>query len=316
MSFFWLHVLERLTLFFVNGTIVIQGRRIGRAEIDLVQGLLAEHEDWHRTRVSRELCRAWDWRNAAGQPKDMACRSLLLKLEERGYIRLPARRGPSVNGLRHRSVPAIAHARDAIEESLCELLPLDIRVIGSADEELPLFRSLIAQYHYLGVRSAAGENLKYLVRDRRGRLLCCLWFAAAAWRCKARDRFIGWDEEARKRNLPWVANNTRLLVLPWVRVQNLVSNLFSRVVRRIGMDWERKYGHGLCALETFVDRERFTGACYRAANWCRVGQTTGRTRNDIVNKGPLCGIKDVYVHPLGRKFRRRLCAVPGEAIGC
>lgn len=300
----------------MNGRMVIQGRGIGQVEIDLIRGLLAEHEDWHRTRLSRELCRRWGWSNGVGQPKDMACRSLLLKLEERGHIRLPARRGPSVNGLRHLSVPAIAHARDAIEAPLCELLPLDVRAIGPAGEDQALFRSLIAQYHYLGVRSAAGENLKYIVRDHCGRVLCCLWFAAAAWRCKARDLFIGWDEAARKRNLPWVANNTRLLVLPWVRVQNLVSHLFSLVVRQIGMDWEGKYGHGLCALETFVERNRFTGACYRAANWCRVGQTTGRTRNDIVNKGPLSGIKDVYVYPLGRAFRRRLCAVPTEGIGC
>jgi len=294
----------------MNGSIVIQGRRIGQPDIDLIRGLLAEHEDWHRTRLSRELCRAWGWRNAAGQPKDMACRSLLLKLEERGCIRLPARRRPSVNALRHRAVPAVAHARDAIEEPLCRLLPLDIRVVGPADDDLPLFRSLIAQYHYLGVRSAAGENLKYLVRDCRGRLLCCLWFAAAAWRCKARDRFIGWDENARRRNLPWVANNTRLLVLPWVRVPNLVSHLFSRVARRIGLDWDGKYGHGLRALETFVDQERFTGACYRAANWRKVGQTSGRTRNDVLNRGPLSSIKDVYVYPLAPSFRRALCTPP------
>jgi len=162
----------------------------------------------------------------------------------------------------------------------------------------------------LGLRSAAGENLKYLVRDRRGRALCCVWFAAAAWRCKARDRFIGWDENARKCNLPWVANNTRLLVLPWVRVQNLVSHLLGRLTERITLDWDRKYGHGLYALETFVDCSRFTGACYRAANWRRVGQTTGRTRNDVLNRGPLAGTKDVYVYPLAPGFRRALCTAP------
>jgi hypothetical protein len=292
---------------------VVQGRRIGQAEIDLIRGLLAAHGDWHRTRLSRELCRAWGWRNAAGQAKDMACRSLLLKLEERGLVRLPVRRRSSVNGLRHRSVPAVAHCRDPIEEALSGLLPLELHVVGAADEELSLFRSLIGQYHYLGLRSAAGENLKYLVRDRHGRWLCCVWFAAAAWRCQARDRFIGWDDNSRKRSLPWVANNTRLLVLPWVRVPNLVSHVLSRVARRIGADWDRKYGHGLYALETFVDRSRFTGACYRAANWRRVGQTTGRTRNDVANRGPLSSIKDVYVYPLAASFRSALgVATPPE----
>jgi hypothetical protein len=239
----------------------------------------------------------------------MACRSLLLKLEARGLIRLPARQGPSVNARRHRAVPAVAHCRERIVEPLRQLLPLDIGVVESAGKDTALLRSLIAQYHYLGVRSAAGENLKYLVRDRRGRLLACLWFAAAAWRCKARDRFIGWDDEARKRNLPCVANNTRFLVLPWVRVDNLASHLLSRLAGRISRDWTGKYGHGLHALETFVD-PRFTGACYRAANWRLVGQTTGRTRNDVVNRGPLSSVKEVYVYPLAKHFRRVLCAAP------
>ena len=202
----------------------------------------------------------------------------------------------------------VQHCREAIAGPLHPLLPLDIGVVGPAGEDAALFRSLIAQHHYLGLRSAAGENLKYLVRDRRGRLLACLWFAAAAWRCQARDRFIGWDEEARRVHLPYVANNTRFLVLPWVRVDNLASHLLSRLAGRISPDWHEKYGHGLYALETFVDRSRFTGACYRAANWPCVGQTTGRTRNDVANRGPLSSIKDVYVYPLARNFRQALCA--------
>ena len=293
----------------MNGSMVIYGREIGPAELDLIGGLLAKHEDWHRTRLSRELCRQWDWVNAAGQPRDMACRSMLLKLERAGHIRLPTRRGPSVNARRHRTVPMVAHSRERIEEPLRQLLPLDIDVVGSVGKDAVLFRSLIAQNHYLGLHNA-GENLRYLARDRHGRLLGCLWFGAAAWRCKARDRFIGWDEQARTRNLLGVANNTRFLVLPWVRVDNLASHLLSRVAGRVGSDWERKYGHRIHALETFVDTERFTGACYRAANWRRVGQTTGRTRNDVVNRGPLSSIKDVYVYPLTRHFRRLLCELP------
>lgn len=203
----------------MNGSMVIQGREIGDGDLDLIRGLLARHGDWHRTRLSRELCRRWNWCNAAGQPKDMACRSL------------------------------------------------DIAEVGARGEEAALLRSLIAQYHYLGVRSAAGENLKYLVRERHGRLLGCVCFAAAAWRCAGRDEFIGWTDEARKRNLWLVANNTRFLVVPWVRVENLASHLLSRVTARVGRDWEEKYGPGIYALETFVERSRFTGACYRAANW-------------------------------------------------
>ena len=296
----------------MNGSMVIYGREIGPAELDLIGGLLAKHEDWHRTRLSRELCREWNWVNAAGQPRDMACRSMLLRLERAGHIRLPARRGPSVNARRHRTVPMVAHARERIEEPLRQLLPLDIDVVGSVGKDAALFRSLIAQHHYLGLHNA-GENLRYLARDRHGRLLGCLWFGAAAWRCKARDRFIEWDDRTRARNLPLLANNTRFLILPWVRVPHLASHLLGRITRRITQDWQGKYGHGLCALETFVDRDRFMGTCYRAANWLRVGQTTGRTRNDVVNRGPLSSVKDVYVYPLAKRFRETLCASPCAA---
>lgn len=294
----------------MHGGMVIQGRHIGEAEVGLIRGLLSEHGDWHRTQLSRELCRRWDWFNAAGQPKDMACRSLLLKLEARGWIRLPARRSASVNGHRHRSAPVVEHVQHPIEDPLRDLLPVDIRVVESASEDAGLLRGLVGQYHYLGLRSAAGENIRYLVRDRHGRVLGCLWFAAAAWRCKDRDRFIGWDDGARTRNLSRLANNTRFLILPWVRVPHLASHLLGHIARRIAQDWQRKYGHGLCALETFVDQERFTGTCYRAANWLRVGQTTGRTRNDVVNRGPLSSIKDVYVYPLAKRFRQTLCDPP------
>jgi len=297
----------------MNGSMVIQGRQIGQAEIDLIDGLLASHGEWHRTRLSRELCRRWDWFNAAGQPKDMACRSLLLKLEAQGCIRLPARRAASVNGHRHRSAPVVEHARHPIEGPLGELAPVDIRLAESSSADAELVRALVGQYHYLGLRSAAGENLRYVVRDRHGRLLGCLWFAAAAWRCKDRDRFIGWDDGTRARNLPLLANNTRFLILPWVRVPHLASHLLGHIARRIVQDWQRKYGHGLCALETFVDQDRFTGTCYRAANWLRVGQTTGRSRNDVLNRGPLSSIKDVYVYPLVRHFRQMLCAPSAAA---
>ena len=129
-------------------------------------------------------------------------------------------------------------------------------------------------------------------------------------RCKDRDRFIGWDDGARARNLPYLANNTRFLILPWVRVPHLASHVLGQIARRIGRDWQQKYGHGLCALETFVDRERFAGTCYRASNWWKVGRTTGRTRNDVINRGPLSSIKDIYVYPLARSFRQTLCALP------
>lgn len=294
----------------MNAEIIIQGRRIGTRELGLVCRLLREHPDWHRTRVSRELCVAWDWRDDTGRIKDMACRTLLLKLEVRGLVKLPARRREPVNGARNRCLPQVEYSRSPVDCPLRSLLPLTIQVVDSGAQDLALFKVLIAEHHYLGLRNTVGENLKYLIRDCRGRLLCCLLFGSAAWKCKDRDRFIEWDHSARQQNLSLLTNNTRFLVLPWVRVPNLASHVLGRITRRICRDWVEKYGHGVWALETFVDRSRFTGACYQAANWRKVGQSTGRTRNDTLNRGPLSSVKDVYIYPLARQFRRRLCAVP------
>jgi len=300
----------------IDTAIEIQGRKVGTADIGLIRRLMCEHPDWHRTRVSREVCAAWDWRNGTGQLKDMACRTLLLKLEARGLVKLPARRKAPVNAARNRSLPQVEYSRSAVDYSLRDLLPLVIEAVDTGSEDLGLFKQLVAEHHYLGLRNTVGENLKYLVRDNRGRVLCCLLFGSAAWRCKDRDRFIGWDDALRQQNLLLLTNNTRFLVLPWVRVKNLASHVLGRIARRIGQDWERKYGHGVWALETFVDRSRFAGTCYQAANWRKVGQTTGRTRNDIANQGPLSSVKDVYVYPLARQFRRYLCAVAEDSLEC
>ena len=237
--------------------IEIQGRRLWTAELGLIRRMLSEHPDWHRTRVSREVCTAWDWRNGAGRLKDMACRSLLLKLEAQGLVELPARRQAPVNAARNRRLPSVEYSRTPINGSLGRLMPLAVVTVDAGGEDAGLFKRLIAEHHYLGLRNTVGENLKYLVRDNRGRALCCLLFGSAAWRCKARDRFIGWDEATRRENLSGLTNNTRFLILQWIRVKNLASYVLGRVARRIAEDWQSKYGHAVLALETFVQRDRF-----------------------------------------------------------
>ena len=286
---------------------VIQGWRLGPEDIGLVRHWLATEPGWNRTRLSRELCRRWNWCNEAGQLKDMACRTLLLKLERRGQIRLPARQRPSPNALRNRQRIEVAHDQSPITGELSSLRPLCIEALGERHPDLVLFRFLLQRYHYLGLRNGVGENLKYLARDRQGRALACLLFGSAAWKAKARDAFIGWDAAGRQRHLARLTNNTRFLILPWVRVPHLASHLLSQVARRLGADWVVKYGHPIELLETFVDRDRFRGACYRAAGWRHVGATTGRSRNDVDNtlRVPM---KDIYLLPLTANFRRRLCA--------
>jgi len=238
--------------------------------------------------------------------RQVAARTLLLKLERAGHIRLPPRQGPSPNGRRNRCPPPVVQAGEAIRGALRDLQPLQAGIVAPGSEDLRLFNGLLAHCHYLGHRNTVGENLRYLIRDRQGRPAACMLFGSAAWKCADRDTFIGWDRTVREHNLQYMTNNTRFLIPSWVQVPHLASHVLGLIARRIRSDWQVKYGHPVYALETFVDRSRFKGTCYRAANWMRLGATQGRTRNDRAHsiKAP---IKDVYVYPLSKHFRQELC---------
>jgi hypothetical protein len=285
----------------------MQGRLVSGADIGLIRGLMDEHPDWCRSRLSVELCERWAWRNAQGRRKDMAARTLLLKLERAGHIRLPPRRGPSPNGRRNRVVPLVLPAPEPIRGTLHDLRPLTANVVAPESEDLRLFNGLLAHYHYLGHRNTVGENLRYLVRDHQDRPVACVLFGSAAWKCADRDAFLGWGRATREHNLQGLTNNTRFLVLPWVVVSHLASHVLGLIARRIRADWQAKYGHPVYALETFVDRSRFKGTCYRAANWLRLGATRGRTRNDRAHR-IRAAVKEVYLYPLTADFRQELCA--------
>ncbi len=292
---------------------IIQGRSIKAAELDQVRQLLARHPDWSRWRVSRELAALWDWRNGAGQLKDMAARTLLGKLEQRGWIELPRRRRQTCNRMRQKQRPAVELSlpQSCVVGPLRILLPLAVQECSGAGQSAvgprALLEVLLQRYHYLSHRGSVGENLQYLVCDAAERPLACVLFGAAAWQCAARDRYVGWKTEVRAQNLHLVANNSRFLILPWVRVPHLASYLLSRIARRVSGDWQAKYGHPIYLLESFVQTDRFAGTAYRAANWVRVGQTKGRTRQDQPDgTWYQAAIKDVYLYPLGRGFRQRL----------
>jgi len=224
---------------------IIQGRSIGEAELSQVRALLREHPDWSRRQVSQHLATIWDWRNPAGQLKDMAARTFLLKIERRGWIQLPARRSVPGNRMRLKHLPALPEACPPIATSLSDLMPVTLSEVSgrACSEERALFDALLHHHHYLSHRGTVGENLGYLARDRHGRLLACVLFGAAAWQCQARDQHIGWDAPTRQRRLGYVTNNTRLLLLPWVKVPHLASHLLGRVARCLCEDWRRKYGH-------------------------------------------------------------------------
>ena len=188
-----------------------------------------------------------------------------------------------------------------------DLLPLAVSVVEPGTADLRLFNCLLHRYHYLVHHNTVGENLRYLVRDRLGRPVACALFGSAAWKCADRDAFLGWERGVRERNLQRLTNNTRFLVLPWVVVPHLASHVLGLMARRIRADWQAKYGHPVHALETFVDRDRFRGTCYRAANWLWLGATRGRTRNDREHR-IRAAVKDVYLYPLVADFRRELGA--------
>jgi hypothetical protein len=298
---------------------IIQGRLIEDAHVAQVRQWLTAHPEGSRRQLSVHLALAWNWRNGAGQLKDMAARTLLLKLEQRGWITLPPRRGVPTNRMRQKR-PAPAEGTGPglpLPGPLALLLPLVLTEVsvGPGTVLRPLCQGLLHRYHYLGHRGGVGENLQYLAEDRQGRPVACLVFGAAAWQCADRDRFIGWTSAQRAQNLARVTNNTRFLVLPWVDVPGLASHVLARVARRLSRDWQAEYGHPIDLLETFAQRDRFAGTCYRAAHWQRVGQTRGRTRQDrpdgTWHRVPL---KDVFVLPLHPRFRRRLQGEPTQPI--
>jgi hypothetical protein len=290
----------------VAENLIIQGRRLHESDLQSIRQWLGAHPDWSRWRLSRDLATRWDWRNGAGHLKDMAARTLLRKLEQRGLIHLPRRRQVPTNRMRcsgQRAEPKWDQRQ--IDCNLAQLADLTVTEVSTQPGERAWVRAALRQFHYLGFGGAVGENLQYVVRDGAGRPLACLVFGAAAWKCQGRDQFIGWSGEQREKNLAWVANNARFLILPWVQVPHLASWILGRIGRRIRQDWQSKYGHGLVALETFVERERFAGTAYRAANWWKVGQTKGRTRQDrhTCIQAP---VKDIYLYPLRRNFREAL----------
>lgn len=285
----------------------VQGRVLTPEDLAQIRALLTDHPSWSRRHLSEVLCAAWDWRTPAGRLKDMATRTLLLKLDAQGLIQLPPRRRIASNRMARREPPAWPWDRTAIGGPLAAVMPLTVAEISGARAERAECTAAFATFHYLGYRGPVGETLQYSVRDAGGRLLACVLFGAPAWACRPRDSFIGWSRAQRAARLSWLTNNSRFLILPWVRVLHLASWIQGRVLRRLSADWQEKYGHPIAMVETFVERDRFVGTSYRAANWQRVGSTTGRSRQDRYTTLQV-PIKDVYVYPLAPNFRTVLAA--------
>jgi hypothetical protein len=287
--------------------LVVQGRRLIAEDVLHIRQLIANNAGWSRRRLSEVLCAEWNWRNGSGRFKDMATRTLLVKLEARGVIKLPARRRPASNRMASRQMQPRLWDSTPVCGTLKTVGPLTVREVSTDPGARAEFAAALAQFHYLGYRGSVGENLQYTVTDQSGRLLACLLFGSAAWKCKPRDQFVGWNPEQRERNLYLLTNNTRFLILPQVRVAHLSSWILGHVLRRLSADWREKYGHPIVLVETFVEQQRFAGTSYKASNWIRLGSTTGRSRQDR-QRTLQVPVKEVYLYPLHRGFRKELSA--------
>jgi hypothetical protein len=286
--------------------LIVRRRRVGPEEVAQIRQLIAE-EGWRgRSHVSSRLCEIWDWRQANGRYRQIACRDLLRQLEFKGLIELPpmlhaARRAGYVNRVAALEwsdrVPLHADLRSVRDEIRVEL--------AQEEQTIGLFNRLVGAGHYLGYQQPTGAQLKYLAWRNDGPV-GCVSFGPAAFKVAPRDQFIGWTSELRQQRLDWLANNDRFLILPWVQVRGLASFVLSQCLRRLRADWQQVYHHDLALAETFIEQGRFTGGCYAAANWRCVGQTQGRGRNDRFCQAAL-PVKTVWLYPLRTDFREVLC---------
>lgn len=285
----------------------ICGRDWSAGDLARVREQIDQAQPQQRAEISRRVCQALDWTDALGRPKLMSCRVALLRLHRAGHIELPPPRNGNGNGrgLSRQSVQWPLES--AVTGSVEDLPGLRLEAVKGR-EDSALYNGLIDRYHYLGYTPLPGAQLRYLIRFDGG-VLGVLGFGAAAWKVAPRDRWIGWDTGAREAHLPRVLNNARFLILPWVEVRNLASRVLSLAARRIANDFEARYGIRPVLLESFVEQRRFRGTCYRAANWTRVGETTGRGKCDRRHLAEL-PIKDIYLFPLQRSFRQALGVSP------
>ena len=282
------------------------GRQFTAEEVSLIQEVVETCGGISRLELAHTVCELLEWKRPGGGLKARECRDLLERLESEGVLTLPEKKSCGSSKPRKLILPAEqgqVHSR--LTGSVEEFAPLDIERVESRQQR-QLFRELLSRYHYLGYAMPNGARLQYLVYVTRPRreVLGCVQFSSPAWRMKVRDQWIGWDDATRKLRLQHIVNNSRLLVV--ARIRNLASMALSRAIKRLRADWLRQYGVDPWLLETLVDRKRFYGGCYRAANWTFLGETSGRGRMDRANKRHGAQVKTILVYPLVKDARPRL----------
>lgn len=282
------------------------GQPLTPDQIELIREITRDFRNLALTELAHTVCELLEWRRPQGGLKSRECYLFLQSLQQRGWLPwLPAAkphaRRPHQTVVSSESDPQLPCTGD-----LRQWLPVEVQQITEPTERR-LFQQYVHRYHYLGYRVPYGAQLRYFIRGGApARILGCLLFTSAAWKMAPRDGYIGWDEGTRSRGLTHIVNNSRFLILPWVRIPNLASHVLSLAAKAVERDWPVHYGAEAVLLETLVDRSHYAGTCYRAANWISVGITQGRGRMDRSGKtqGPR---KEIFLYPLRRQWRRQLC---------
>ena len=274
------------------------GRDFSERELAQIRELISSHQASSRAELSRLTCKALQWVKADGELKEMSCRVAMLRMQKDELIQLPAPKGK--RPLSRIEFTERTAAEAEIEQPVNGLMPLQLcPVTGRAHSRL--WNEYIHRYHYLGYKTLPGAQLRYFVTSGE-RFVALLGFGASAWQVAPRDHYIGWNHDQRKKNLNLIVNNARFLILPWIKSKNLASKILSMVARQLPVDWEARYHYRPVLLETFVEAKRFTGTCYKAANWVHVGKTKGRGKLGPAGKQSV-PIKDLWLYPLARDFR-------------
>jgi hypothetical protein len=281
-----------------------RGRVATIEDIKIIENLMAASPDDSRFALSFKFCKEVGWVQPNGRPKDMVARGYMLALDRAGYIKLPPKKMNPKNPLARRGKPPLVETNTTpLDCRLKDIAPLKFVQVRRSKKEA-LFGSLIEEHHYLGYTQPVGEHLKYLIYAK-DRPLACLAFSSAPRHIGPRDKFIGWDQKTRKKNISLICYNQRFLILPWVKVPYLASHILSRAAKILPGEWNKIYNHPVHYIETFVDKEKFAGTCYRAAGWIYLGDTKGLGKASQT-KIPDRSIKAIYGYPLVKNFRKLL----------
>ena len=283
------------------------GQIVKNQQVDEIIEIIETFPKLSRTELANTICELFSWKRPTGKLKSVECRQFLERLDEKGTIRLPVSRKQYANrGAVKVQRTGKADIQPTISVKLKELSPILLTRVDS-QKQRQLWYEYVDRYHYLGYQLPFGAQLRYFIKaGATNDILGCFQFSSPAWKMAPRDRWIGWTDEQRKFNLQKIINNSRFLIFPWVEVKNLASSVLALAVKTVPDDWQRCYGYRPVLMETLVDRKRFRGTCYKAANWIHMGKTTGRGRMDRANKQQGASVKEIFVYPLTSRFRQEL----------